>query len=292
MENKIEELIKNKYSQMQNFDVNSAWQKVVEKLSIEENKSHKIMFLIKKPLRIAALTILFLSMTTLLYLLINKSKNYINFYTNEKKLISLPDKSQVLLNKASKIKYYKNFTNNREIFLDGEAYLLVKKMDNKPFRLIIRNGTIIVVGTSFYVTSKKNVPTKIYVEEGKVILKKNIKNFFKHSIIINAGYFYNEFDNNNYYLGKNFDVNFIAWKTGKIVFSYTPLYKVAETLENIYGYKIIFDDKIKNCEYTATFNDQNFNSIIKTIAKTFDLTIYKKSEKKYILKPKNEIKCN
>lgn len=297
MENKIDEIIKDKFMPMKNFDEEKAWLKVFNKINETEKNINNNPFtkILIKHTKIAALILLLLGIGIILFLILYKNFNLNNYTTinvTEKKLIMLPDQSEIWLNKNSKLKYFKNFTKNREIYLEGEAYFLVKKLDNRPFKLIIKNGTVLVVGTSFYVTSKKGINTKIYVETGKIIFAKKVKNLYRKNIIINAGYFYNELDDNNYYLGKEIDANFMAWKTGKLVFNFTPLSKVFETIENVYDCKIIYDKTIANCEYTATFNNQNIHSVIKTIVETFDLTVSKKGENKYILKLKNNIQCD
>lgn len=296
MENKIEEIIKDKFVPMKNFNYKKAWHKVYNEIIEKENiKINPINKFLVKYSKIAAIIILLFGIGIISSLILYKNY-HLNKYTiinvTEKKFIKLPDQSEVWLNKNSKLKYYKNFIKNREIYLEGEAYFLVKKLDNRPFKLIIKNGTVFVLGTSFYVTSKKGINTKIYVETGKIVFAKKIKNLYRKNIIINAGYFYNELNNNNYYLGKEIDTNFMAWKTGKLVFNFTPLSKVFETIENLYDCKIIYDKTIANCEYTATFNNQNLHSVIKTIAETFDLTVSKKDENKYILKLKNIIQCD
>lgn len=296
MENKIEEIIKDKFVPMKNFNYKKAWHKVYNEIIEKENiKINPINKFLVKYSKIAAIIILLFGIGIILSLILYKNyrlNKYTTINVTEKKFIKLPDQSEVWLNKNSKLKYYKNFIKNREIYLEGEAYFLVKKLDNRPFKLIIKNGTVFVVGTSFYVTSKKGINTKIYVETGKIVFAKKIKNLYRKNIIINAGYFYNELNNNNYYLGKEIDANFMAWKTGKLVFNFTPLSKVFETIENLYDCKIIYDKTIANCEYTATFNNQNLHSVIKTIAETFDLTVSKKDENKYILKLKNIIQCD
>jgi len=291
MKNNIDEFI----SPMKKFDTDKAWQKVFEQLNKEEKLILTKNTSFKKYLSLAASILIFIGISVSIYYIANNihiTKNYTYVTTSSEKIfIKLPDNSEVWLNKNSKLKYYKNFIKNRELFLDGEAYFLVKNMDNRPFKLIIKNGMIIVVGTSFYVTSKKETPIKIYVEEGKVIYKKDFKNPNAQDIIINSGYFFSTI-NKSYHLSNTFDLNFIAWKTGKIVFDYTPLYKVVEILENIFDCKINIDPVVANCMYTAKFNNQNINSIIKAIAETFDFIIFEKGNNKYFLKPKNAIICN
>jgi len=82
---------------------------------------------------------------------------------------SLPDGSQINLNKNSKLVYPRKFNENRNLRLEGEAFFEVVSDKANPF--IVRSGDILVevVGTSFNVSARKNVGlVQVVVETGTV----------------------------------------------------------------------------------------------------------------------------
>ncbi|WEK34927.1 MAG: FecR domain-containing protein [Candidatus Pseudobacter hemicellulosilyticus] len=66
--------------------------------------------------------------------------------------ITLPDGSRVWLNSVSSIRYPTRFREtNRTVEISGEAYLEIKDNPSQPFRVIVNNSTIEVLGTRFNV---------------------------------------------------------------------------------------------------------------------------------------------
>lgn len=86
--------------------------------------------------------------------------------------ITLPDSSQVTLSKSGKISYAINDTSqNRSVFLSGEAFFNVKKDANHPF-FVYTNGLVTrVVGTSFRIKGLDNDSlVSVSVRTGKVLV--------------------------------------------------------------------------------------------------------------------------
>lgn len=81
----------------------------------------------------------------------------------------LPDGSQVALNADSKIVYYSNFKEKREVWLSGEASFEVKENLKNNFFVYTRNLNIIVKGTTFNVSAFENdLKESISLLSGKV----------------------------------------------------------------------------------------------------------------------------
>lgn len=73
----------------------------------------------------------------------------------ERHAFVLPDKSEVILNSGSTVSYRSwNWSGNREISLDGEAYFKVAK--GKTFVVETDLGTVTVLGTQFNVKAREN----------------------------------------------------------------------------------------------------------------------------------------
>lgn len=116
----------------------------------------------------------------------------------ERKRFVLPDGTQVNLNSGSRLRFRKNFgIQNREIWLNGEAFFDVSKDASHPFMVNTNRMTIRVLGTAFNVKSyntMEDIETtvlegKVEVslkesKEKKVILLPNEKISLKNNAII------------------------------------------------------------------------------------------------------------
>ncbi|RTL10293.1 MAG: iron dicitrate transport regulator FecR, partial [Flavobacteriaceae bacterium] len=118
--------------------------------------------------RIAAVLVITLGLS---FFIVNNFKE--KYYGTELiQSVSLPDNSEVIVNKNSYIEYKTFFwKNNRTIDLKGEAYFKVAK--GKTFEVNTNLGKVTVLGTQFNVNSKDNT-FEVTCYEGKV--KVNYKN--------------------------------------------------------------------------------------------------------------------
>lgn len=89
----------------------------------------------------------------------------------KEKQVLLPDGSHVYLKKNAKITYPKNFNNNREVSLSGEAYFDVESDNGKEFKVKTGKTTTTVLGTSFKVHEDKDgATTRISLYSGKILV--------------------------------------------------------------------------------------------------------------------------
>ena len=73
--------------------------------------------------------------------------------SGERMVVELPDQSTVELNAASEIEYSaKDWKKRREVKLYGEAFFSVAK--GKTFRVVTKDGVVVVVGTKFNVKQR------------------------------------------------------------------------------------------------------------------------------------------
>ncbi len=77
----------------------------------------------------------------------------------EQKELELPDGSKVWLNAASSLKYPSRFTGSeRLVQLSGEAFFVVGKNSGNPFRVLIKNAEVEVLGTDFNIMAYDDEP--------------------------------------------------------------------------------------------------------------------------------------
>ena len=183
----------------------------------------------------------------------------------------LPDGTKILLSKNSQITYPKTFEGNtREINLLGEGFFDVHHDAAHPF-IIHTQGTVVkVLGTSFNIRAY-NAQVQVHVKIGKVQFSKN-----NAKVVLTKGQKGETLANVDAIIKSEvIEVEtVIKEKLSSFVFNKMSLSKVAESLSKRFNKDIKFSrDKIKNCELTATFENEKLENIIAVIAETFNLKV-------------------
>ncbi len=158
--------------------------------------------------------------------------------------IELPDGTKVTLNRESNLTFPRKFKKKyRQVKLVGEAYFEVFKDPQKPFIIKAQHTVTTVLGTAFNVRALPGEEEVIVtVAEGKVAFAKEKakKEESVELIIGERGVLQKK--TNSIRKEKNEDLNFMAWKTGKLNFNNTPLEKAAIDLSKFYNTKFLIDD--------------------------------------------------
>lgn len=152
-----------------NSDTYSALKRVNQRIGYRESQTAYTPFH-QKLLRIAAVLIpLFIMASGYLYYTQNKLIE-ISVAYGETKHLFLPDSSEIWINSGSSIKYPKVFADDqRQIYLEGEAYFSVTKNPAKPFIVKTDPLSVKVLGTKFNVKAypgDENITTTL--TSGKV----------------------------------------------------------------------------------------------------------------------------
>jgi len=117
----------------------------------------------KKFMRVAAAAVILLFAS---YFYINTLGEKVATQYAQKQEVTLPDNSEVILNADSEITYsQKNWSTERKINLNGEAYFKVAK--GMKFSVETDAGTVSVLGTKFHVENRENI-FEVYCYEGLV----------------------------------------------------------------------------------------------------------------------------
>ena len=131
------------------FDKTKAW----ETLEAQRNAEHpKVITLspFKTFLRVAAVVAVLL--TGSYFYLSTLDESFSTAYA-ENKEVTLPDNSEIILNAESQLSFSeKNWDNERNISLNGEAFFKVAK--GKKFTVKTNQGTVAVLGTQFNVENR------------------------------------------------------------------------------------------------------------------------------------------
>jgi ferric-dicitrate binding protein FerR (iron transport regulator) len=193
--------------------------------------------------------------------------------TNEVESDSLPDGSVVTLNKHSQVSYPEKFDNDKRVLqLNGEAFFKVKPDKKKPFEVHTNNVTITVVGTSFNVRSRGDT-TEIIVETGIVKVATE-----KQTVVLTAGQKAIT-GINEAILQKetNADQLYNYYRSRKFICDSTPLWKLADKLNEAYDVHIVFgSDATRNQLLTTTFDNEPLDNILNIISSTFNISVIRK----------------
>ncbi|MGS2761161.1 FecR family protein [Sinomicrobium sp. M5D2P9] len=84
--------------------------------------------------------------------------------------VFLPDSSVVWMNSGTTLRYYADFSKQREIILEGEAFFEVKEDSLHPFSVAFGDNQLEVTGTQFNVKYYKDEPSDhtVAIKEGRV----------------------------------------------------------------------------------------------------------------------------
>jgi transmembrane sensor len=188
---------------------------------------------------------------------------------------TLPDGTVVTLNAGATLSYPDHFEGSfRKVTLKGEAWFEVAHDKTKPFVIAAENVRIRVVGTSFFVNTKTPDDTKeVILSSGIVKVYYNDKPE-KSALLLPGDKA--ELITGGYEITRsvNEDVNYLAWKTRRLVFSNTPLNEVVALLTQVYHTNIRLSGAgLSDCTITATFDNQSLESVLNVLKATLDLQV-------------------
>lgn len=278
------------YKVYKKINIEAAWEQIIQKQkSIQtsntlgyfaSNFSRFVPYL----LPIAAVIILLIGTAALFYYLTFFSeKVYKQTSFGEKISFVLPDESKVVLNANSRLWYNKN--QPRIVWLEGEAFFKVckKPLTQEKFQVITRDLKVEVLGTAFNVNSHQE-QTKVYLEKGSV--KLDLQNKAIHEVVMLPGEIltYSIKDGTNYLKTKAASNVESSWKVGIQLFEKTPLHKVLNKIEDLYGISIKLKDKnLTNLEMTMGIPVEDADIALETLQSMLALKLTPIDAKTYIL---------
>ncbi|HEX2395364.1 MAG TPA: FecR domain-containing protein, partial [Bacteroidales bacterium] len=275
------------------FNVDSAWEKPHARIAGEDGKiiemnaskpaSRKWNF--SMPVRLAASLLLLAILGVAVVTSTGKLQRITVASTNSEnnRIIDLPDGSRVYLNAGTKLSYSKKFgKNSRDISLTGEAYFEVTPDKSKPFRIFAGNACVRVVGTAFNVNTRKSSGiVEVYVESGIVELSEN--GHQDNNVMLHPGNI-GMIDHKSIIRSQAKNANPIAWKTGAMTFSDTPLVEVIALLNNVYNVTIrVEGEGMDTIKINGSYQNDPLEDILRVIGEhNPQLTIAKSDDTIYL----------
>lgn len=212
--------------------------------------------------------------------------------------ITLSDGSTVWLNSGTKLRYQSNFgKESRDLFLEGEAYFVVAKNPDMPFRVKTSDVWITAIGTAFNVkayddegvietTLEKGevridalYNSRLKEESTPVFLKPNQKAVFVKS---NKNMSINNSAQKPQIAAKEPVVKIktsplridsmvdtkltTSWKDNRWIFKSEKLVKLAPILERRYDITVTFRDSVlRSYKFTGTLKEESLEQVLKAI---------------------------
>jgi len=260
--------------QLLDINEDEAWQKFRKRfigtpvVSVR-SRSHKLVFFQRAA---AAVILLLAGFWCVYFLLPNNTAKPVTFALatlNAVKTDTLPDRSVVTLNKNAELSYTEKSKQERTVQLKGEAFFSVTPNKERPFMITAGEVLIKVVGTSFNVKAQGDL-TEVIVRSGvvQVQYKEQILELYpgEKAMIERSGSVLKKTIEEdvlyNYYVSKTF------------ICDNTPLWKLVEKLNEVYGAHIIIRNKdLSNLPLNVTFNEETLERILEVIKDTLMVSV-------------------
>ncbi|MCC8134436.1 MAG: FecR domain-containing protein [Tannerellaceae bacterium] len=183
---------------------------------------------------------------------------------NGKSRMVLPDGSLVWLHAGSTLNYKTTFTENRELFLEGEALFEVERKDGKPF--FVRTGeiTVEVHGTRFNVEAYQDNPEiKVSLIHGSVSVGNG-----GERLMMSPGDRVSFHKEERIFTLQKEDMFFeSSWANESYSFEAKTLEYICRYLERWYHVEIKLDPSIATTQvYTFTLTDEPLETILQIMS--------------------------
>jgi len=179
--------------------------------------------------------------------------------------VNLPDGTTVWLNSGSKLKYPVVFVSNeRNVYLSGEAYFKVHSDKTHPFIVLTEKMSVKATGTQFNVEAySSDSITAVTLIEGKVDINigKSIQERLKPNqrIVLNS-------NSSTYNITETDAKHWGIWKDGILSFRDEPLQDVFKRLGRTFNIDIkVKDTVVARQLYRATFDDESIDQILRLL---------------------------
>ena len=200
----------------------------------------------------------------------------------------LNDGTEIHVNSGSVFEFPQLFTKSeRNVFLDGEAYLSVSKQNGNQFVVNTSTKKVQVLGTCFNVraySTKKTFSTVLV--EGSVAISSD-----KERTLIKPEQMYVYYKDRKEGEIMNIDpTQYISWKDKEIRFQQQPIKEIIGHIAEFYGYEIDIDNPVlNNYELTGTLSlksqiHNTLNILFLTLPHSEKLMIKEVENRKLIVK--------
>lgn len=204
----------------------------------------------------------------------------------QQRTVRLPDGSVVVLNGNSRLTTAATWDTQatREVWLEGEGYFQVSHLAQQPglaigqaagnAKFVVHAGDldVSVLGTKFNVINRLGVPSKVTLNDGKVLAENG--NLFNHNEVLMKPGDLVEYAPAARELAKRTveATYYSAWVTGNVKFDRTPLSEIIQLLKDTYGLQVTVDDpRMLHQTITGSLPNTNADVLLDALAKSLGM---------------------
>ncbi len=204
--------------------------------------------------------------------------NTLNIPYGKKFELQLSDGTVVNLNSGSSFRYPVNFKKDgqRNVFLEGEAFLDVAKDKSRPFVLNSNNLDVTVLGTQFNVSAyPEEVTTDVVLIEGavKMQLANRVPSDENNNLILEPGYKGSFHRSNKNITSKPVNTSaYTSWMQGELVFRNMTFENILKKMERHYNVRIHNNNtQYSEKKFNANFGDATIYEVLDYFKTTYDI---------------------
>jgi len=191
--------------------------------------------------------------------------------------LKLSDGTHIYLNAGTSLKYPIKFLKgeNRQVYLNGEAFFDVTKDTNHPFIVNMNNIGVRVFGTKFNASSysENDEVTTVLVEGLVSVFDNNIDYNKETASPLKPGYLASWNKHNKEISIEEADIAMhTAWIEGRILFRHLSFKNIIKKLERHYDVTIMNNNKSLDEEFfTASFDIETIEQVLETFHKNYNI---------------------
>jgi ferric-dicitrate binding protein FerR (iron transport regulator) len=190
------------------------------------------------------------------------------------KSVTLPDGSMATMNLVSSLTYSEDWSDNRVVELNGEAFFEVKK--GSRFEVKTPMGLVTVLGTSFNVFSRDNdmhvacVTGKVSVQQGQ------------EQVVITPGQKVESVE--GHLKVSDFNTAQKSWRDGVFYFDNVALAAIVKEMERQFQIQVVCDEEINQMiGMTTNFSKENMEMAFQTVGTPAGLEFVPMGDRSYRL---------
>jgi len=209
----------------------------------------------------------------------------------QKSQIVLADGTKVWLNSATKIKYPGSFCKNqRDVYLDGEAFFEVTKNEHYPFVVHTSGVDVKVLGTKFNVKAyadENQIETSLFEGKINLMLDSGNNRTVEQEVLPGQSFTYLKADRR--LVASSFAKDEIdGWKKNQLIFKNDTFSDLVRKLERWYDVEVVYDEKqFKDRRLTVElYEGERLERLMEIVGLALSVN-YQYEKGKIILTPKN-----
>jgi transmembrane sensor len=164
----------------------------------------------------------------------------------QKSQIVLSDGTKVWLNSDTKIKYPGNFSKNqRDVYLDGEAFFEVSKNERQPFVVHTSGVNVKVLGTKFNVkaySDENQIETSLFEGRVNLLMNNSSDETIEKEVKPGQSFAYSKTDR-QLVLNRFPQDEINGWKKNQLIFKDDTFSHLVRKIERWYDVKVTYDEK-------------------------------------------------